>query len=135
MDFIPVYEEKVKVKGQLAQLQYHRKYSRILVFVSIKSNELLLIRKLILLDMLDMMKTVLKLSTHVWLAGYEPLQLKKVRGKGVTKGSFIYALYAPDLVNAQHEYLLAMNSSNPLLIRAAEGNSRRYKFQVIKYLF
>ncbi|EQC02884.1 hypothetical protein K931_18177 [Aeromonas salmonicida subsp. pectinolytica 34mel] len=77
-------KRKLKVKGQLAQLQYHRKYSRILVFVSIKSNELLLIRKLILLDMLDMMKTVLKLSTHVWLAGYEPLQLK-VRGKGLPK--------------------------------------------------
>ncbi len=40
--------------------------------------------QLILLDMLDMMKTVLKLSTHVWLAGYEPLQLK-VRGKGLPK--------------------------------------------------
>jgi hypothetical protein len=51
MDFIPVYEEKAQGQGQLAQLQYHRKYSRILVFVSIKSNELLLIRKLILLDM------------------------------------------------------------------------------------
>ncbi|MGY3979464.1 efflux RND transporter periplasmic adaptor subunit, partial [Aeromonas mytilicola] len=45
----------------------------------------------------------------------------KSEGQRVTKGSFIYALYAPDLVNAQHEYLLAMNSSNPLLIRAAEG--------------
>src|SRR5690606_19345735 len=28
---------------------------------------------------------------------------------------------APDLVNAQHEYLLALNTANPLLLRAAEG--------------
>jgi Cu(I)/Ag(I) efflux system membrane fusion protein len=69
------------------------------------------------------------------MAGWVRTLAIKSEGQRVTKGSFIYALYAPDLVNAQHEYLLAMNSSNPLLIRAAEGNSRRYKFQVIKYLF
>uniref|UniRef100_UPI003B9E462E efflux RND transporter periplasmic adaptor subunit n=1 Tax=Aeromonas dhakensis TaxID=196024 RepID=UPI003B9E462E len=45
----------------------------------------------------------------------------KNEGQQVTKGSFIYDLYAPDLVNAQHEYLLALNTTNPLLLRAAEG--------------
>ncbi|WP_434663261.1 efflux RND transporter periplasmic adaptor subunit [Aeromonas sp. NJAU223] len=45
----------------------------------------------------------------------------KNEGQKVAKGSFIYDLYAPDLVNAQHEYLLALNTTNPLLLRAAEG--------------
>ena len=35
----------------------------------------------------------------------------------MSKGSLIYELYPPDLVNAQHEYLLALNTANPLLLR------------------
>ena len=55
------------------------------------------------------------------MAGWIRTLAIKSEGQKVTKGSLIYELYAPDLVNAQHEYLLALNTSNPLLLRAAEG--------------
>ena len=55
------------------------------------------------------------------MAGWIRTLAIKSEGQKVAKGTLLYEIYAPDLVNAQHEYLLALNTSNPLLLRAAEG--------------
>jgi membrane fusion protein, copper/silver efflux system len=55
------------------------------------------------------------------MAGWIRTLAIKSEGQKVAKGSLLYEIYAPDLVNAQHEYLLAMGSNNPLLLRAATG--------------
>ncbi len=45
-------------------------------------------------------------------------------GNPVTKGQPLYALYAPELVNAQEELLLAVNRKNTRLIQAAKDRLR-----------
>ncbi|QJT32521.1 efflux RND transporter periplasmic adaptor subunit [Aeromonas media] len=120
MDFIPIYEEKAQGQGSAGT-----------VTISPEIQQNLGVR----LDQVKRAPTYQEINT-VGYVGYDEDRLEainsrmagwvrtlaiKSEGQRVTKGSFIYALYAPDLVNAQHEYLLAMNSSNPLLIRAAEG--------------
>lgn len=52
-----------------------------------------------------------------WL---EKLYVKTV-GATVTKGQPLYDIYSPELVNAQEEYLLALDSNNKRLINAAEN--------------
>jgi Cu(I)/Ag(I) efflux system membrane fusion protein len=49
----------------------------------------------------------------------EKLQVKAA-GDPVSRGQALYALYSPELVNAQEELLLAMNRDNRRLIEAAE---------------
>ncbi|EKP0304739.1 efflux RND transporter periplasmic adaptor subunit [Aeromonas veronii] len=120
MDFIPIYEEKEQVKGSAGT-----------VTITPEIQQNLGVR----LDRVKRVPTYQEIET-VGYVGYDEDRLEainsrmagwvrtlaiKSEGQRITKGSFIYALYAPDLVNAQHEYLLAMNSNNPLLIRAAEG--------------
>ncbi|MFT7242839.1 MAG: Cu(I)/Ag(I) efflux system membrane fusion protein [Candidatus Azotimanducaceae bacterium] len=43
----------------------------------------------------------------------------KTSGEAVKKGDPLYALYSPELVNAQEEYLIALSRSNQLLMDAA----------------
>ena len=43
----------------------------------------------------------------------------KAEGDPVTRGQPLYDLYAPELVNAQEEYLLALDRNNQRLIKAA----------------
>ncbi len=50
----------------------------------------------------------------------EELAVKSV-GDPVQKGQVIYELYAPELVNAQEEYILALSRKNDRLIVAAEN--------------
>ncbi|MFV0544133.1 MAG: efflux RND transporter periplasmic adaptor subunit [Marinicella pacifica] len=45
----------------------------------------------------------------------------KTAGNPVTKGQALYELYSPELVNAQEEYLLALDRKNQRLIHAAEN--------------
>lgn len=50
----------------------------------------------------------------------EKLHVKSV-GEYVTKGQPLYDLYSPDLVNAQEEYLLALERNNKRLIKGAQN--------------
>lgn len=45
----------------------------------------------------------------------------KAQGEEVSKGQALYAIYSPELVNAQEEYLLALARNNQQLILAAEN--------------
>lgn len=118
MDFIPVYEEQ-------------KNGSPGTVTISPEIQQNLGVR----LAKVERLPVHLQIET-VGYVGYDEERLEAINarmagwirnlaikneGQKVAKGSFIYDLYAPDLVNAQHEYLLALNTSNPLLLRAAEG--------------
>ncbi|MGY2437372.1 efflux RND transporter periplasmic adaptor subunit, partial [Escherichia coli] len=104
MDFIPVYEEKAQGQGSAGT-----------VTISPEIQQNLGVR----LDQVKRAPTYQEIDT-VGYVGYDEDRLEainsrmagwvrtlaiKSEGQRVTKGSFIYALYAPDLVNAQHEYL------------------------------
>ncbi|KRV81051.1 efflux RND transporter periplasmic adaptor subunit [Aeromonas caviae] len=120
MDFIPIYEEKDQVKGSAGTVT---------IAPEIQQNLGVRLESVKLAPSYKEIETVGYVgydedrleAINSRMAGWVRTLAIKSEGQKVTKGSFIYALYAPDLVNAQHEYLLAMNSSNPLLIRAAEG--------------
>lgn len=51
----------------------------------------------------------------------------KAAGERVVKGQPLYELYSPELVNAQQEYLQALNQGNSSFIRAAEERLKAWR--------
>ena len=58
---------------------------------------------------------------HPRVEGWVEKLYVKADGDRVEKGQPLYALYSPELVNAQEELVFALNRSNPRLIAAAES--------------
>lgn len=58
---------------------------------------------------------------HPRVDGWVEQLYVKTAGNPVTKGQALYELYSPELVNAQEEYLLALDRKNQRLIHAAEN--------------
>jgi len=56
---------------------------------------------------------------HVRTEGWVERLLARAEGEQVSKGQLLFELYAPTLVSAQEEYLEALKSSAPGLIRAS----------------
>ncbi|MDM5089107.1 efflux RND transporter periplasmic adaptor subunit [Aeromonas bestiarum] len=118
MDFIPVYEEK---QGGSP--------GTITISPEIQQNLGVRLAKVERLPIHQQIETVGYVgydedrleAVNARMAGWIRTLAIKSEGQRVSKGSLIYELYAPDLVNAQHEYLLALGTTNPLLLRAAEG--------------
>ncbi|MGY6038844.1 efflux RND transporter periplasmic adaptor subunit [Aeromonas sp. AE23HZ002T15] len=118
MDFIPVYEE-----------QKNGSPGTVTISPEIQQNLGVRLAKVERLPVHQQIETVGYVgydeerleAINARMAGWIRTLAIKNEGQKVAKGSFIYDLYAPDLVNAQHEYLLALNTANPLLLRAAEG--------------
>ncbi|MGL5040359.1 MAG: efflux RND transporter periplasmic adaptor subunit [Aeromonas sp.] len=118
MDFLPVYEEKqggspgtVTISPAIQQNLGVRlaKVERLPIHQQIETVGYVGIDE-------DQLETI-----NARIAGWIRTLAIKSEGQKVTKGALLYEIYAPELVNAQHEYLLALNSTNPLLLRAAEG--------------
>ncbi len=61
---------------------------------------------------------------HARVEGWVETLYVKASGDTVVKGKPLYALYAPALVNAQEELVLALNRGNSRLTRAAEERLR-----------
>ncbi|MGL4249472.1 MAG: efflux RND transporter periplasmic adaptor subunit [Aeromonas sp.] len=118
MDFIPVYEE-----------QKSGSPGTVTISPEIQQNLGVRLARVETLPIKQQVETVGYVgydedrleAVNARMAGWIRTLAIKSEGQQVSKGSLIYELYAPDLVNAQHEYLLALNSANPLLLRAAEG--------------
>ena len=58
---------------------------------------------------------------HPRVEGWVEKLYVKADGDRVEKGQPLYALYSPELVNAQEELVFALNRNNPRLISAAEN--------------
>ena len=58
---------------------------------------------------------------HPRVEGWVEKLYVKADGDRVEKGQPLYALYSPELVNAQEELVFALNRNNPRLIAAAEN--------------
>ncbi|WP_429151050.1 efflux RND transporter periplasmic adaptor subunit [Aeromonas veronii] len=118
MDFIPVYEE-----------QKNGSPGTVTISPEIQQNLGVRLAKVERLPIHQQIETVGYVgynedrleAVNARMVGWIRTLAIKSEGQQVSKGSLIYELYAPDLVNAQHEYLLALNTANPLLLRAAEG--------------
>ncbi|WP_042011064.1 efflux RND transporter periplasmic adaptor subunit [Aeromonas fluvialis] len=118
MDFIPVYEE-----------QKSGSPGTVTISPEIQQNLGVRLAKVEKLPIHPQIETVGYVgydedrleAVNARMAGWIRTLAIKSEGQQVAKGSLLYEIYAPDLVNAQHEYLLALNTSNPLLLRAAEG--------------
>lgn len=118
MDFIPVYEE-----------QKNGSPGTVTISPEIQQNLGVRLAKVEKLPIHQQIETVGYVgydedqleAINARMAGWIRTLAIKSEGQKVSKGSLLYEIYAPDLVNAQHEYLLALNSTNPLLLRAAEG--------------
>jgi Cu(I)/Ag(I) efflux system membrane fusion protein len=58
---------------------------------------------------------------HPRVSGWVEKLYVKADGDPVEKGAALYALYSPELVNAQEEYILALSRENPRLVKATEN--------------
>lgn len=58
---------------------------------------------------------------HPRVEGWLETLFVKAAGDQVTEGEPLYTLYSPQLVNAQEEFVLAVNRNNTVLIRAAKA--------------
>lgn len=58
---------------------------------------------------------------HPRVEGWLETLFVKAAGDQVKQGEPLYTLYSPQLVNAQEEFVLAVNRNNPVLIRAAKA--------------
>lgn len=56
---------------------------------------------------------------HTRVDGWIEKLVTKASGESVEKGQLLFELYSPTLVNAQEEYLVALRSSNKLLLKAS----------------
>ena len=56
---------------------------------------------------------------HTRVDGWIEKLVTKASGESVEKGQLLFELYSPTLVNAQEEYLVALRSSNNLLLKAS----------------
>ncbi len=54
---------------------------------------------------------------HTRVEGWIERLLVKTEGEKVKKGQKLFEIYSPDLVNAQEEYLSALNSKNQIFIK------------------
>jgi len=61
---------------------------------------------------------------HPRVSGWVESLYVKTAGDPVTEGQPLYALYSPELVNAQEEFLLALKRNNQSLITAASSRLR-----------
>lgn len=61
---------------------------------------------------------------HPRVEGWIEKLYVKTSGNPVEKGQPLYELYSPQLVNAQEEFVLALNRNNARLIRASENRLR-----------
>ena len=57
---------------------------------------------------------------HTRVDGWIEKLATKATGDAVKKGQLLFELYSPTLVNAQEEYLIALRSSNKLLLKASK---------------
>jgi Cu(I)/Ag(I) efflux system membrane fusion protein len=60
-------------------------------------------------------------NMHPRVAGWVETLFVRAKGEFIEKGAPVYSLYAPDLVNAQDEFILALNLNNNALIKAARS--------------
>ncbi len=65
---------------------------------------------------------------HPRVEGWVEKLFVKAAGNPVELGQPLYELYAPELVNAQEEYLLTLKQNNPRLIRATENRLKSLQF-------
>ena len=118
MDFIPVYEEKQG--GSPGTVTISPEIQQNLGVRLAKVEQLPVHQQIETVGYVGYDEDRLE-AINARMAGWIRTLAIKSEGQAIAKGSLIYELYAPDLVNAQHEYLLAQNTNNPLLLRAAEG--------------
>ncbi|MEP5837515.1 MAG: efflux RND transporter periplasmic adaptor subunit [Marinobacter sp.] len=64
------------------------------------------------------------LHIHPRVAGWVETLYVKAEGDPVTEGQALYALYSPELVNAQEELVLALKRNNQGLVQAAKDRLR-----------
>jgi Cu(I)/Ag(I) efflux system membrane fusion protein len=57
---------------------------------------------------------------HTRVDGWIEKLVTKAKGDPVEKGQLLFELYSPTLVNAQEEYLVALRSTNKLLLKASK---------------
>jgi len=120
MDLIPVYAEKTANEEGLE--------NTIMISPDVVNNLGVRTTKVMLKSLQSEIKTVgyvqydedKLIHVHPRVEGWIEQLYVKTAGDPVKQGQPLYTLYSPALVNAQEEYLIALNRNNERLIQAAE---------------
>lgn len=129
MDFIPVYEE-----------QKNGSPGTVTISPEIQQNLGVRLAKVEKLPIHQEIETVGYVgydedrleAINARMAGWIRTLAIKSEGQKVAKGTLLYEIYAPDLVNAQHEYLLALNTSDPRRCAPPKASSNPCRYRRIK---
>ncbi len=124
MDLIPVYEESNALSDA--------GIGTITIAPELINNLGVRTDKVIKKPMISNLKTVgyiafdedLMVHIHPRVQGWVEKLFVRSEGETVSQGQPLYQIYSPELVNAQEEYLLALNRNNQRLVNAAQQKLR-----------
>ncbi|VUD69216.1 Cation efflux system protein CusB [Thalassocella blandensis] len=119
MDLIPVYEEENAEKDPLGTVKISPNVINNLGVRTAKVEQKSLHAEIVTVGYVKYDEDKL-FHIHPRVSGWVDKLYVKAAGDPVTKGEPLYSLYSPELVNAQDEFLLAINRSNARLTQAAE---------------
>ncbi|MFD2165710.1 efflux RND transporter periplasmic adaptor subunit [Thalassotalea euphylliae] len=118
MDLVPVYEESAQDDDAMVRIASH-----VVQNLGVKTHTMAMGTLMPNINTLGYVQYDEEKLQHVHprLAGWIETLYVKAQGEYVDKDAPLYELYSPELVNAQEEYLLALNTGEQPLIKGAEG--------------
>ena len=120
MDLVPVYKEaRAGQKPQAGLVTIPANTVNNLGVRTALAEKKVLTQEVIALGQITFDETTL-VHIHPRVSGWIDTLYVRATGDPVKKGEALYSLYSPELVNAQEELILAINSRNTSLITAAE---------------
>jgi Cu(I)/Ag(I) efflux system membrane fusion protein len=120
MDLIPVYDDGGSNADSLGTIKIHPNVENNLGVRTAKVEKKTLHVPIRTVGYVQYSEDTL-VHIHPRVEGWVDNLYVKAAGDYVEKGEPLYALYSPELVNAQEEYLLARNRKNKNLIEAASS--------------
>jgi len=118
MDLVPVYADQYEAKAGPGTVFISPHVVNNLGVRSVKVEKAPLDTEIVTVGYVQYDEEKL-VHVHPRVAGWVDELYVKTSGETVRKGEPLYALYSPELVNAQEEYLIALSRSNQLLMDAA----------------
>ncbi len=123
MDLVPVYAEEQGADTQVGTVSINPSVVNTLGVRTAKAQVRPIVHQIQTVGYIEYNQDTMY-HVHPRVSGWvDKLYVKSV-GEAVKKGDALYQLYSPELVNAQEEYLIALERTNQSLVQATESRLR-----------
>ncbi len=123
MDLVPVYADEQGADTQVGTVSINPSVVNTLGVRTAKAQVRPIVHQIQTVGYIEYNQDTMY-HVHPRVSGWvDKLYVKSV-GEAVKKGDALYQLYSPELVNAQEEYLIALERTNQSLIQATESRLR-----------